>query len=38
VDEENLREMTDLDAYHNAFLRIHGFGVEGVDYEADVEP
>lgn len=38
VDEENLRDVTDLDAYHNEFLRIHGFGVEGVDYEADVEP
>ncbi|MFW5741648.1 MAG: enoyl-ACP reductase FabV [Spirochaetota bacterium] len=38
VDEESLGELTDLEAYRNEFLRIHGFGVEGVDYDADVEP
>lgn len=38
VDEESLGELTDLEAYRDEFLRIHGFGVEGVDYEADVEP
>ncbi len=38
VDDSNLREFTDIDEYHREFLRIHGFGVEGVDYDADVEP
>ncbi|NBC95197.1 MAG: hypothetical protein GVY27_02445 [Deinococcus-Thermus bacterium] len=38
VDEHSLRDLTDIDAYHNEFLKIHGFGVEGVDYEEDVEP
>jgi enoyl-[acyl-carrier protein] reductase/trans-2-enoyl-CoA reductase (NAD+) len=38
VDEGSLRELTDIDAYQNQFLRIHGFGVEGVDYDEDVEP
>ncbi|MFW5683917.1 MAG: enoyl-ACP reductase FabV [Spirochaetota bacterium] len=38
VDESSLHEVTDIDAYHNEFLKIHGFGVEGVDYDEDVEP
>ncbi|MFW6291418.1 MAG: enoyl-ACP reductase FabV [Spirochaetota bacterium] len=38
VDEDSLKELTDLDAYHREFLRIHGFGVEGVDYDEDVTP
>ena len=38
VDEHSLRDLTDIDAYHNEFLKIHGFGVEGVDYDQDVEP
>ena len=38
VDESNLREVTDIDDYGQEFLHIHGFGVEGVDYDADIEP
>jgi enoyl-[acyl-carrier protein] reductase / trans-2-enoyl-CoA reductase (NAD+) len=38
VDENSLRDLTDIDEYHREFLRIHGFDVEGVDYDADVEP
>jgi enoyl-[acyl-carrier protein] reductase/trans-2-enoyl-CoA reductase (NAD+) len=38
VDESSLRDLTDIDAYHGEFLRIHGFGVEGVDYDAEIEP
>ena len=38
VDESTVRDLTDIDAYHGEFLRIHGFGVEGVDYDADIEP
>ena len=33
---ENIKELADLDGYWNAFLRFHGFGVKGIDYEADV--
>ena len=33
---ENIKELADLDGYWNAFLRFHGFGVNGIDYEADV--
>ncbi len=38
VDEDSLYELTDIDAHHREFLRIHGFGVEGVDYDEDVTP
>jgi enoyl-[acyl-carrier protein] reductase / trans-2-enoyl-CoA reductase (NAD+) len=36
--DENLRETTDIDNYHRDFLKIHGFGVDGVDYEKEIEP
>jgi len=32
----NIRELADLDGYRGDFLRVHGFEVEGVDYEKDV--
>lgn len=38
VTTENLNELTDFAGYKAEFLRLFGFGVEGVDYEADVEP
>lgn len=38
VTDENLRELTDFAGYKHEFLRLFGFEVEGVDYEADVNP
>ncbi|MGI4812757.1 MAG: enoyl-ACP reductase FabV [Janthinobacterium lividum] len=38
VTRENLYEMTDFAGYKTEFLRLFGFAVEGVDYEADVNP
>ena len=38
VDDTNLDELTDIEGYRREFLRIHGFGVDGVDYDADVTP
>lgn len=38
VSTETLPELGDLDGYKSDFLRIFGFGVEGVDYDADVSP
>ncbi|MCB5189620.1 trans-2-enoyl-CoA reductase family protein [Methylobacillus arboreus] len=38
VTDENLYELTDFAGYKSDFLRLFGFGVEGVDYEADVNP
>ena len=38
VTTENLRELTDYQGYKDEFLRLFGFGIEGVDYDADVDP
>lgn len=38
VTTENLHELSDFDAYRAEFLRLFGFGIEGVDYDADVSP
>ena len=35
---ENLRELTDFKGYQEEFLKLFGFGIPGVDYEADVNP
>ncbi|MDR2739766.1 MAG: trans-2-enoyl-CoA reductase family protein [Treponema sp.] len=37
VTEENISETTDLAGFKHDFMEIHGFDVEGVDYEADVD-
>lgn len=37
VTEETLEELADLEGFREDFLRIHGFAVPGVDYEADVD-
>ncbi|MCL1139107.1 enoyl-ACP reductase FabV [Shewanella pneumatophori] len=38
VTTENLSELTDYREYKEEFLKLFGFGVEGIDYEADVNP
>ncbi len=38
VTEENLYQLTDYQGYHDEFLKLFGFGWDGVDYEADVSP
>ncbi|MFI5444720.1 enoyl-ACP reductase FabV [Polaromonas sp. UC242_47] len=38
VTNENLYELTDFAGYKTEFLRLFGFAVDGVDYEADVNP
>ncbi len=37
ITQENLDQYADLSAYRHEFLALHGFDVEGVDYEADVD-
>lgn len=37
VTEENLFELTDYKGYNAEFLKLFGFGVDGVDYDAEVE-
>lgn len=36
ITTENIPEMTDFAGYQAEFLRLFGFGIDGVDYEADV--
>ncbi|MDD2763938.1 MAG: trans-2-enoyl-CoA reductase family protein [Opitutaceae bacterium] len=38
VGTENLQKLTDIDGYRTEFLKLFGFGLDGIDYEADVEP
>jgi enoyl-[acyl-carrier protein] reductase / trans-2-enoyl-CoA reductase (NAD+) len=38
VSPQTLAELADLEGFRQDFLRINGFEVEGVDYEAEVEP
>ena len=38
VTTENLFELTDYQGYKDEFLKLFGFGIEGVDYEAEVDP
>ena len=36
ISSQNLREISDFDGYRAEFLKLFGFGLEGVDYSADV--
>lgn len=38
VETDNINELTDFAGYKSDFLRLFGFEVEGVDYEAPVNP
>jgi len=35
---ENLEAITDIAGYREEFLKLFGFGLPGIDYNADVEP
>ena len=35
VTTENFQELGDIEGYQSSFLRLFGFGLEGVDYDAD---
>ncbi len=37
VTSDNLFEISDFSGYRKEFLRLFGFGIEGVDYDADTE-
>ncbi|MBF4334902.1 enoyl-ACP reductase FabV [Vibrio anguillarum] len=37
ITTENLKELTDYVEYKEEFLKLFGFGVDGVDYEADID-
>ena len=38
VNSETIDEKTDFPGYQQNFLKLFGFGLDGVDYEADVDP
>jgi enoyl-[acyl-carrier protein] reductase/trans-2-enoyl-CoA reductase (NAD+) len=38
VATENLEAITDIAGYREEFLKLFGFGLPGIDYNADVEP
>ena len=38
VTDDNLNDVSDFKGYKQEFLRLFGFEIEGVDYEADVNP
>jgi enoyl-[acyl-carrier protein] reductase/trans-2-enoyl-CoA reductase (NAD+) len=38
VTTENLSALTDIAGYRSEFLKLFGFGLEGIDYGADIEP
>jgi enoyl-[acyl-carrier protein] reductase/trans-2-enoyl-CoA reductase (NAD+) len=38
ISTENLRQRSDFAGYKQEFLQLFGFEVDGVDYEADVDP
>jgi enoyl-[acyl-carrier protein] reductase / trans-2-enoyl-CoA reductase (NAD+) len=38
ISTENLHELTDFVGYKQEFLKLFGFEVDGVDYQADVNP
>ncbi|MDO6513381.1 MULTISPECIES: enoyl-ACP reductase FabV [unclassified Neptuniibacter] len=38
VTTENLFDLTDYQLYKDEFLKLFGFGIEGIDYDLDVSP
>ena len=38
INDDNLNEISDMQGYMDEFLRLFGFGIDGVDYEAEVNP
>lgn len=37
LNADNFKEFTDIDGYWSDFYELFGFGIDGVDYDADVE-
>jgi len=38
IATETLNDLTDFAGYQNEFLRLFGFGLDSVDYDAEVDP
>ncbi len=37
INADNFKELTDIDGYQSDFYALFGFGIDGVNYEADVD-
>ena len=38
VTTENLRQVSDFEGYQSEFLKLFGFGLPGIDYDAETDP
>ena len=38
VENDTIDELSDFTGYQQEFLRLFGFGLAGVDYDAEVDP
>ena len=38
VGTDNIHELADVKEFDKGFLRLFGFGIDGVDYQADLDP
>jgi len=38
ASDENLAALTDIAGYRSEFLKLFGFGLPGINYEAETEP
>ena len=38
INGQNLEELSDIQGFRESYLRIHGFGIPGINYDADVDP
>lgn len=38
VTAENLHDLTDYASYNREFMKLFGFGIDGIDYEKEVDP
>jgi len=38
INEENVMKLADIEGFRLDFLRVHGFEVPGIDYDAEVNP
>jgi enoyl-[acyl-carrier protein] reductase/trans-2-enoyl-CoA reductase (NAD+) len=38
INTDTLRELSDFEGYKREFLQLFGFAVDGVDYDAEVNP
>ena len=38
VNSENLLQISDIEGFRSSYLCIHGFGLEGINYENEIDP